>query len=45
MTAYSTQCALVLAYMREHGGITPAEALLFHCYRSSARIYDWELYI
>lgn len=40
MTAYSTQCALVLAYMRDHGGITPAEALMFDCYRLSARIYD-----
>jgi len=35
------QCELILKYMKEHGGITPREALNHcGCMRLSARIHD-----
>lgn len=36
----SEQCEEVLAYMKEHGSITPAEAIDMGIYRLSGRIYD-----
>ena len=36
-----TQIEMILAYMREHGSITPMEALNYcGCMRLSARIHD-----
>lgn len=34
------QCEKILAYMREHGGITQRGAIQLGCYRLSARIHD-----
>ena len=36
----TTQCGQVIAYIREHGSITPKDALTFNCYRLAARIMD-----
>lgn len=38
--AADTQAGKVLAYIREHGSITPKEAMGFQCYRLAARIMD-----
>jgi len=35
-----TQCAKVLAYIKEHGSITPRDAMDFYCYRLAARVFD-----
>lgn len=36
----SKQCEKVLAYMKQHGGITQAEAIELSVYRLSGRIFD-----
>lgn len=36
-----TQCQKIVAYMKEHGSISPREAMLeLNCYRLAARISD-----
>ena len=36
----TTQCGMVLAHIREHGSVTPKEAMAFGCYRLAARVMD-----
>lgn len=41
MATKKTQCEMILAYMKENGSITPAEAIAeFGCYRLASRICD-----
>ena len=35
-----TQCEQTLQHMKQHGSITPLDAIGFGCLRLSARIYD-----
>ena len=41
MATKKTQCEMILAYMKENGSITTAEAIAeFGCYRLASRICD-----
>ena len=35
-----SQCDTVVRYIERNGGITPADAIRFGCYRLAARVHD-----